>query len=78
LGALGQDIVANMVSESEVSNLNPIGRDLLKISCIGLYQGYIPNVHDQDYSADPCRGHHRPTLQQDGGKITPRDRILVE
>jgi hypothetical protein len=25
-------------------------------------RGYVPRVHDQDESTEPCGGRHRPTL----------------
>jgi hypothetical protein len=41
------------------------------------FQGYVPEVLDQDNSDESHRDQHGPTLQQDGGKITPRDRVLL-
>jgi hypothetical protein len=40
-------------------------------------RGYIFRVSDRDNSACPCRSQHKPTLQQDGSRITFRDRVLL-
>jgi hypothetical protein len=41
-----------------------------------IYRGYAPKVHDLDDSVGPW-GQHRPILQQDDDRISPRDRVLL-
>jgi hypothetical protein len=39
-------------------------------------QGYVPRVPNQDDSAESHKDRHGPALQQDGDRISPRDRVL--
>jgi hypothetical protein len=40
-------------------------------------RGYVPRVPNQDDSAESHRDRHGTALQQDGGRISPRDRVLI-
>jgi hypothetical protein len=66
----------------QVRNTNPARKNRLTLHLLirkaleGRCRGYVPEVPDQDNSAESHRDRHEPTLQQDGGKITPRDRVI--
>jgi hypothetical protein len=49
----------------------------METSCVWSCRGYVSRVPNQDDLVESHRDQHGPALQQDGGRIFPKDKVLL-